>query len=98
MLAVTALSACEMDGRPDRPSAAGDIGGVVAGPNGPEADVWVIAETGDLPTNFVRIVVTDDEGRFLVPDLPAADYDVWVGATASSIRRRLVRRRAVRSI
>src|SRR5688572_25216294 len=47
-----------------------DIGGVVTGPRGPEAGVWVIAETTDLPTKFVRIVVTDDRGRYLVPDLP----------------------------
>src|SRR6185436_14554134 len=52
--------------------------GSVAGPNGPEAGVWVIAETKDLPTRFARIVVTDDEGRYLVPDLPRAEYDVWV--------------------
>ena len=45
---------------------------------GPEAGVWVIAETTDLPTKFVRIVVTDDEGRYLVPDLPQATYSVWV--------------------
>ena len=55
-----------------------DIGGVVTGPNGPEAGVWVIAETTDLPTRFVRIVVTDDEGRYLIPDLPSASYGVWV--------------------
>jgi hypothetical protein len=55
-----------------------DIGGVVNGPKGPEAGVWVIAETTDLPTRFVRIVVTDDRGRYLVPDLPKANYDVWV--------------------
>ena len=47
-----------------------DIGGVVTGPNGPEAGVWVIAETTDLPTRFNRTVVTDDAGRFVVPDLP----------------------------
>ena len=29
---------------------ADDIGGVVTGPRGPEAGVWVIAETRDLPT------------------------------------------------
>jgi len=57
---------------------ADDIGGVVTGPNGPEAGVWVIAETGDLPTRFARIVVTDDRGRYLIPDLPKASYDVWV--------------------
>jgi len=55
-----------------------DIGGVVSGARGPEAGVWVIAETRDLPTRFVRSVVTDDQGRFLVPDLPKAQYDVWV--------------------
>ena len=55
-----------------------DIGGVVSGPQGPEAGVWVIAETSDLPTRFVRIVVTDDRGRYLLPDLPKASYRVWV--------------------
>src|SRR5213078_5003313 len=55
-----------------------DIAGVVTGPNGPEAGVWVIAETHDLPTKFVRIVVTDDQGRYLVADLPKATYSVWV--------------------
>ncbi|MDP7691828.1 MAG: carboxypeptidase-like regulatory domain-containing protein, partial [Vicinamibacterales bacterium] len=54
-----------------------DIGGVVMGANGPEAGVWVIAETTDLPTRFNRTVVTDDQGRYVVPDLPAATYDVW---------------------
>jgi hypothetical protein len=55
-----------------------DLGGEVRGPNGPEAGVWVIAETTDLPTRFVRLVVTDDHGRYLVPDLPKAKYRVWV--------------------
>jgi hypothetical protein len=55
-----------------------DIAGVVTGPNGPEAGAWVIAETTDLPTRFAKIVVTDDQGRFLVPDLPKAKYKVWV--------------------
>ena len=55
-----------------------DIGGVVSGAKGPEAGVWVIAETKDLPTKFVRIVVTDDRGRYLIPDLPKANYKVWV--------------------
>jgi hypothetical protein len=55
-----------------------DLGGVVTGANGPEAGVWVIAETTDLPTKFVKIVVTDDTGRYVVPDLPKANYDVWV--------------------
>lgn len=57
---------------------ADDIGGVVTGPKGPEAGVWVIAETNDLRTKFVRIVVTDDRGRYLVPDLPRATYSIWV--------------------
>ena len=57
---------------------ADDLGGVVSGPRGPEAGVWVIAETTDLPTKFVRMVVTDDRGRYVVPDLPKANYNVWV--------------------
>ena len=57
---------------------ADDIGGVVTGASGPEAGVWVIAETSDLPTRFGRIVITDDRGRYLLPDLPAANYQVWV--------------------
>jgi len=55
-----------------------DIAGTVSNAVGPEAGVWVIAETADLGTRFVRIVVTDDEGRYLVPDLPGANYELWV--------------------
>ena len=55
-----------------------DIGGVVTGAAGPEAGVWVIAETDELPTRFAKIVVTDARGRYLVPDLPQASYNVWV--------------------
>src|SRR3989441_12772326 len=55
-----------------------DLGGVVASAKGPEAGVWVIAETTDLPTKFAKVVVTDDRGRYLVPDLPKANYNVWV--------------------
>jgi hypothetical protein len=55
-----------------------DLGGVVTGASGPEAGVWVIAETSDLPTKFVKIVVTDDRGRYVVPDLPRGNYNVWV--------------------
>ncbi len=40
--------------------------------------MWVIAETTDLPTKFTKIVVTDDRGRYLIPDLPKANYRVWV--------------------
>jgi len=55
-----------------------DIGGVVSGPKGPEAGVWVIAETAELPTKYAKIVVTDDKGRYLIPQLPKATYSVWV--------------------
>ena len=55
-----------------------DIGGVVSSVKGPEAGVWVIAETTELPTKFRKIVVTDDRGRYLVPDLPRASYALWV--------------------
>ena len=55
-----------------------DIGGVVTGPGGPEAGVWVIAETVELPTKFAKIVVTDDQGRYVIPDLPAVNYSVFV--------------------
>jgi hypothetical protein len=56
---------------------ADDIGGVVTSSNGPETGVWVIAETTDLPTRFIKEVVTDDRGRYLIPDLPKANYSVW---------------------
>ena len=55
-----------------------DIGGVVTSAYGPEAGVWVIAETDDFQTRYAKIVVTDDDGRYVVPDLPDADYEVWV--------------------
>ncbi|MGH9257031.1 MAG: carboxypeptidase-like regulatory domain-containing protein [Vicinamibacterales bacterium] len=55
-----------------------DIGGVVTSTLGPEAGVWVIAETTDLPTRLAKIVVTDDQGRYLLPDLPQASYSLWV--------------------
>ena len=56
---------------------ADDIGGLVASVKGPEAGVWVIAETTDLPTRYIKEVVTDDRGRYLIPDLPRATYSVW---------------------
>jgi hypothetical protein len=59
-------------------AAENDIAGVVTGPKGPEAGVWVIAETKDLPTKLAKIVVTDDRGRYVIPELPKATYDVWV--------------------
>ena len=55
-----------------------DLGGVVRSARGPEAGVWVIAETTDTPTRLTKIVVTDDSGRFLIPDLPKGNYSVWV--------------------
>jgi hypothetical protein len=58
---------------------ADDIGGRVTNPEGGgEAGVWVIAETSDLPTRFARMVVTDDQGRYVLPDLPRARYRVFV--------------------
>ena len=55
-----------------------DIGGIVTSRMGPEAGVWVIAETTELGTRFAKMAVTDDYGRFVVPDLPKATYRVWV--------------------
>ena len=73
-----------------------DIGGVVTGPSGPEAGVWVIAETKGLPTRLIKSVVTDDQGRYLLPDLPKATYDVWVRGyglvDSPKVRRRRARR------
>src|SRR5258708_2198531 len=72
-------SQAQQASRPAAPAIdADDIGGVVTGPNGPEAGVWAIAETHDLPVRYIKIVVTDDQGRYVIPDLPRARYDVWV--------------------
>ena len=60
------------------PVVANDIAGVVKSPHGAEAGVWVIAETRDLPTRFAKMDVTDDQGRYVIPDLPKAKYQVWV--------------------
>jgi hypothetical protein len=57
---------------------ADSIGGTVTSSKGPEAGVWVIAETKDLPNAFVKIVVTDDKGRYVLPQLPKANYKIWV--------------------
>ena len=54
------------------------ISGVVTSSNGPEAGVWVIAETKDFPAKLRKIVVTDDQGRFMLPELPPAQFDLWV--------------------
>ena len=78
-LVVTTLDArAERGAAPTIAAAEHDISGVVTGPNGAEAGVWVIAETRDLPTKYVKIVVTDDRGRYVIPELPKASYDVWV--------------------
>ena len=76
----TLLAACG-GGEPSAPAVAiddDDIGGTVSGPAGPEAGVWVIAETEDFDTRYAKIVVTDEQGRYVVPDLPPASYQVWV--------------------
>ncbi|MCB1669766.1 MAG: carboxypeptidase regulatory-like domain-containing protein [Gammaproteobacteria bacterium] len=93
VLTVLALTACgEADtGNPTSPTTAQSgaaagmqavdddtIAGVVSSSNGPEAGVWVIAETRDLPTLYSKTVVTDDQGRYVIPDLPTASYEVWV--------------------
>src|ERR1700676_3638152 len=54
------------------------IEGTVTSAKGPEAGVWVIAETSDLPTKYAKVVVTDDRGRYVLPQLPKANYKVWV--------------------
>jgi len=83
LLVATALALTACQGEAPAPQSgipidSDDIAGVVTSTAGPEAGVWVIAETDDLDTRFARIVVTDDEGRYLVPDLPPADYRLWV--------------------
>src|SRR5271165_3976988 len=80
LLGISALVGARVPGTEAPPPVAGpaDISGTVTGPHGPEAGVWAIAETSDLPTKYVKIVVTDDRGRYLVPGLPKANYSVWV--------------------
>ena len=74
-LAVATGSSCNP--KTERTQGEGDdIAGVVTGAKGPEAGVWVIAETHDLPTRYAKIVVTDDQGKYLIPDLPKANYTV----------------------
>src|SRR5262244_3327868 len=69
------------DAQPAPPSAqidADDIGGVCRGKNGPEGGVRVIGKTTELGTRFAKMVVTDDRGRYVIPDLPPATYEIWV--------------------
>jgi streptogramin lyase len=67
-----------LENTPSTAIASNVIEGQVTSANGPEAGVWVIAETHDFATRFARIVVTDDQGRYVLPDLPEANYDIWV--------------------
>ncbi|MGI9257398.1 MAG: carboxypeptidase-like regulatory domain-containing protein, partial [Gammaproteobacteria bacterium] len=78
MAALLAMSASSLAVAQSVNLDADDIGGVVTSENGAEAGVWVVAETDDLDTFFAKIVVTDDNGRYVVPDLPDANYEVWV--------------------
>jgi hypothetical protein len=78
MLALAPASAGAQPGNSGIVVGTSDLGGTVMGKNGPEAGVWVIAETTDLPTKYTKIVVTDDRGRYLIPDLPKAEYNVFV--------------------
>ncbi|MBK8503292.1 MAG: carboxypeptidase regulatory-like domain-containing protein [Saprospiraceae bacterium] len=78
LIALLFLNLCSCKTGEPVPNGPADLAGTVTGPHGPEAGVWVIAETFDLPTRYAKIVVTDDEGRYLIPDLPTAKYSVWV--------------------
>ena len=75
---VTLLAACAAQMGAQEGGGGGVLDGVVTSSKGPEAGVWVIAETTNLPTKFTKIVVTDDRGRYVVPELPQANYSVWV--------------------
>jgi hypothetical protein len=77
--AFTLISAASAQTQPPHGQIKPDsIGGVVRSSAGPEAGVWVIAETQDFATRYAKIVVTDDAGRYLIPELPKAKYNVWV--------------------
>src|SRR5260221_14523042 len=80
IIAATLLLGC-MAGSPSAPVevriGADEIGGIVTSPHGVEAGVWIVAETQEFQTRFAKIVVTDEAGRFLLPDLPRAKYRVW---------------------
>ena len=75
---VALLAACAAQMGTQEGGGGGVLDGVVTSSKGPEAGVWVIAETTNLPTKFTKIVVTDDRGRYVVPELPQANYSVWV--------------------
>jgi hypothetical protein len=87
--AVLAACAAQLTQHPSEPAiqvGESDLGGVVTGPQGPEAGVWVIAETTELPTRYTKIVVTDDRGRYVLPGLPKANYSVGCADTGWWIR------------
>ncbi len=77
-MATAALLCCAIAAQAQRRPADGFIGGTVTSTRGPEAGVWVIAETTELKTPFIKIVVTDDAGRYVLPQMPTATYNVWV--------------------
>ncbi len=72
------LIACASQSGSEMSIGESDLGGVVTSSAGPEAGVWVIAETSGLPTRYAKMVVTDDRGRYVIPGLPKATYQVWV--------------------
>jgi hypothetical protein len=77
--ALAALAACfTAAAQTPRQLPEGFISGAVTSSRGPEAGVWVIAETTELKTPFIKIVVTGDDGRYVLPQLPEATYNVWV--------------------
>ena len=82
LLVASAIIRTEALPQPAQPQvvsvASDNIAGVVTSSKGPEAGVWVIAETRDFQTKLRKIVVTDDRGRYLLPELPKANYKVWV--------------------
>jgi len=80
VVGLVALVAVKLEALPElRQAQTNDIEGQVISEGGhAEAGVWVIAETNDLPTDYRKIVVTNDDGRFVIPDLPDAGYQVWV--------------------
>ncbi len=76
--ATTTAGIADAEPKPETTLAAADaISGAVTSRNGSEAGVWVIAETGEFDTFFARIVVTNDDGQYLIPNLPDAEYQVW---------------------
>ena len=75
---VALLAACAAQMGAQEGGGGSVLDGVVTSSKGPEAGVWVIAETTNLPTKFTKIVVTDDRGRYVIPELPQANYSVWV--------------------